>query len=108
MNHNEYDINESEYFMHALNGLPLATARDINHALGAYGAAYDEHTRNLAELTNALPADASPWVKGTMRKCVKLYAKKHGLSTDTITAAAAAHAMWEKAFNDLQTKEQTP
>lgn len=94
--------------MHALAGLPLANAHDVDEAFGVYSTTYDEHTRNIAELTNAVRADVSPWVQDTLRKCTKLYAKKHGLSKDTIAAAAAAHATWEKAFNDLPPKEQTP
>lgn len=91
--------------MHALAGLPLITAHDIDEALGVYGTAYDEHTRNLAELTNAIPADASPWVRDTMSKCAKLYAKKHGLSKDAIAAATAAHAAWQTAFDNLDSRE---
>jgi hypothetical protein len=67
-------------------------------AMGRYASTYDEETRNIAELMNALPANAAPWVKDTLRECAKLYARKHGIKMTQVRAAAADYAAWEQAF----------
>lgn len=92
--------------MHALNSLSMANAQEVDEAMGVYGSTYDEPTRNIAELINAVPNDAAPWVKETLNECAKLYADRHGLNDSEIAAASAAHAAWEQAFNDLRAKER--
>lgn len=76
---------------------PTPTADTL---LAQYGQRFDEATRNIAELVNAVPSPSAPWVEDTLRECVRLYAAQNGISEDDVHAAAKAHAVWERALSE--------
>lgn len=73
--------------------------------ISLYAGRHDEVTRNIAELINAVPSNAAPWVKETMQECAKLYRKKHGIKKSAVEAAVKDHAISEVAFAALTVEQ---
>ncbi|MDT4853328.1 hypothetical protein FQZ97_875900 [compost metagenome] len=76
--------------------------------LAQYGQRYDQATRNIAELINAIPSPSAPWVEDTLRECVKLYAAQRGIKEADVYAATEAHAVWERALFATGTQAGVP